>query len=486
MSRTSLASRRRNEAAGLAQRLQGVAIACAMMLAAVALAAQADGPGAVAHAFFDALASGSADRFEAMARERYSPSLLERRTPADRAQFLERIRGDFGALTLGGIRNIDDERLTLEVRGSTGLEGRIELTVDANPPHRVTAVRVEVGEPEEGPPGAPPPPITAAMSAAELATALDPYLEQRAAADEFAGVVAIARDGRTIYEKAVGLADREARVPVAAGTRFNVASIGKAFTRTAIAQLVSQGRLALTDTIATLLPDYPGEVSRAATIEQLLAHQGGIADFFGPAFAAAPKADFASNTDYYRFVSSQPPLFAPGAKREYCNGCYVVLGEIVRRVSGQRYEDYIVEHVFTPAGMKGAGFLRSDRASADVAEPYSRKLDPGGTLRNARDAHGVTGSAAGGVYATVADLLAFDAAMRAGTLLDPKMTAWFLGGEPAAPGTRATGAYGIAGGAPGTNALLDADLTWAVAVTGNLDPPSAVALGQAIKERLSR
>ncbi len=120
----------------------------------------------------------------------------------------------------------------------------------------------------------------------------------------------------------------------------------------------------------------------------------------------------------------------------------------------------------------------------EVAQQYSRELGPG--LRNAREAHGVAGSAAGGALATAADLLAFDEALRSGTLLDPKMTAWFLGGEAPAPGARAAGAIGIAGGAPGTNALLETDETWAVAVVGNLDPPASVGLGQAIKERLSR
>jgi CubicO group peptidase (beta-lactamase class C family) len=457
-----------------------------LLLAAVALAARADVPGAVAQAFFEALASGDAARFEAMARERYAPPLLERRTPAVRAEFVARIRGDFGALTLAGIRHVDDERLTMAVRGSTGLEGRIELEVEATPPHRITAVRVEVGEPEDAPPGAPPPAITGTMSDAELARVLDPYLEQRAAADEFAGVVAIAREGRTVYQKAVGLADRDARTPVTTGTRFNIASIGKAFTKSAIAQLVAQGRLAFTDSIGALLPDYPNEASRAATVDQLLTHQGGIADFFGSAFDAAPKSGFASNADYYRFVSGRPAEFAPGARREYCNGCYVVLGAIIERLTGQRYEEYVAQHVFAPAGMKGAGFLRSDRPAPDVARQYSRRLGAGGALANAIGAHGVTGSAAGGAYATAADLLAFDAAMRAGTLLDPRMTAWFLGGETPRAGVRATGAVGIAGGAPGTNALLETDVTWAVAVVGNLDPPSAAALGQAIKARLSR
>jgi D-alanyl-D-alanine carboxypeptidase len=441
---------------------------------------------AIGRAFFDALASGSAERFEAMARERFAPALLARRTPAEREQLLQRIRGDFGTLSLGGIRNVNDEQVSLLVAGSTGLTGRIQLAVETAPPHRITSMSVEVGTDEGGPEG-PPPPISASMPPADLEKALDEYLAARAAEDAFAGVVAVARDGRTIFEKAYGLADREERTPATVATRFNVASIGKAFTKTAIGQLVSQGRLALTDTIGKWLPDYPNSKSRTATIDQLLNHHGGIADFFGPSFDAMPKANFASNADYYRFVSAQPPLFDPGAERRYCNGCYVVLGEIISKASGQRYEEYIAEHVFKPAGMTGAGFFRSDRRPSVVAQPYSKQLAASkGALRNARDAHGVTGSAAGGSYASAGDLLAFDNALRTGKLLNPKMTAWFLGGEVAAPGARARGGLGIAGGAPGTNALLETDERWAVAVVGNLDPPASAGVGQAIKRQLSR
>jgi CubicO group peptidase (beta-lactamase class C family) len=352
------------------------------------------------------------------------------------------------------------------------------------------ALAIEVGEQGNGPggpAGPPPPPVTASMTPAELTNALDAYLAEFASNGRFAGVVAVAKNGATVFERAYGLADRERKTPVTAATRFNLASIGKAFTKTAIGQLVTQGKVALTDTIGKLLPDYPNQKALGATVDQLLNHQAGVADFFGPAFDAAPKTQFASNADYFRFVAPQPLLFAPGSQRQYCNGCYVVLGQIIERVSGLGYEDYIATHVFTPARMTGAGFFRADRLPAAVALGYSTQL-PGraGSLQNARDAHGVAGSAAGGSYATAADLLAFDKAIREGRLLDAKMTAWFLETDSASPGTRARGGIGIAGGAPGANTLLESDEGWAVAVVGNLDPPASVGLGLAIKRQLAR
>lgn len=469
----------------------GAVVVAVMGLAAATPAAGqpgASGPGAVARAFFDALATGNPERFEAMAGEQFAPGLMARRTPDDRKRLIERIIADFGQLTLDGIRKTGDDRITLVVRGSTGLEGRIELTLETAPPYRITMLGVEVGESEAGPALPPPPPITASMAPVDLAKALDAYLSARAAAGEFAGVVAVAKSGRTIFEAAYGLADRDQQVAVTPATRFNVASIGKAFTKTAIGQLVARGRLSLTDTIGKLLPDYPNPKAHAATVDQLLNHQAGIANIFGPAFDAAPKDRFTSNAAYFAFVAPQPLTFDPGTGRQYCNGCYIVLGEIIARASGQPYEAYIADHVFGPAGMTGAGYFRADRLPAGVALGYSRQLPGGapGSLQNASRAHGVAGSAAGGVYASAADLLAFDAALRGGKLLDPAMTAWFLGAAPAEPGARAPGGIGIAGGAPGTNALLESDEAWAVAVVGNLDPPASTGVGLAIKRQLSR
>jgi len=98
--------------------------------------------------------------------------------------------------------------------------------------------------------------------------------------------------------------------------------------------------------------------------------------------------------------------------------------------------------------------------------------------------HGAAGSAAGGAYASASDLLAFDNALRERRLLDAKMTSWVLESDDKSP--RAQGGLGIAGGAPGVNALLEANGTWTVVVLANLDPPAAEQLGTAIRKALVR
>jgi D-alanyl-D-alanine carboxypeptidase len=468
-----------------------ISATCCLVIAAVALLAGAtqQGPDPEVRSrldgFFAALSSGSVEAFESMAQTAFTPALLAKRPAEERRRFVERVRNDFGRMTLGGVRTRDGETFSLLVSGATGMKGEIMLTLEAASPRRISALAVEAGSgrEEDGPP---PPPIGPAMPTSELSKRLDEYLSRFSSDDAFAGVLLVAKDGAPVFEKAYGQADRDRRRPAATTTRFSLGSINKMFTKICIARLVAEGKLALGDTIGRLLPDYPNAEAKPATVDQLLNHQAGIADFFGSAFETAPKAQFRSNADYYRFVAPMPLTFPPGTRRQYCNGCYIVLGAIIERVSGTRYEDYVSEHVFKPAGMKGAGFFQADKLPADVALGYTRRApDAHGELRANAALHGAAGSAAGGAYASVADLLALDNALRERRLLDAKMTGWVLDTDAGGPG-RVRGGLGIAGGAPGVSAVLESDGVWTVAVLANLDPPSAEQLGVAIHRQLSR
>jgi len=250
-------------------------------------------------------------------------------------------------------------------------------------------------------------------------------------------------------------------------TRFNIGSINKAFTQIAINQLVADGKVSYSDTLGKFFPDYPQSSSRAATIEQLLAHRAGLADFFGPDFNRADKKAFASNADYFKFVGSLPPLFAPGERNQYCNGCYIALGAIVEKVSGMPYERYVADKIFARAEMTNTGYPRTDQPAADVALGYTRRTGSGGLQSNIA-LHGITGSAAGGGYSTALDLLTFTKAVRAGKF-------------PSADAGMA-----IAGGAPGTNAMVEMRRQWTVIVLTNFDPPTGEQIGGAIADALSR
>lgn len=436
-------------------------------------------------AYVKALSSGSPEQFEAMAKEHFTPELLDR-TAAQRRSMVSRIYDDFGEIAIA------DERMTSPTHVELEMESKknampLGIVMDFEPgtPHRIASVGIRAGGPagggRGGPPPLPPAPIKADMPASALSSALDVYLSGITQSKDFAGGVLVAKDGAPLFEKAYGVADRERNTPMTTDLRFNIASIGKAFTKTAIGQLIQAGKLKGTDTLGAILPDYPNPDAKPATIDQLLHFQVGIVDFFGERFASTPKDRFQSNHDYYTFVAPQPLTFKPGEKTEYCNGCYVVLGEIIAKVSGVPYERYIQGHIFTPAGMKTAGFLAF--GDPQVALGYTR-TSPDQAWRSALDMHGHHGSAAGGAYATVRDLLAFDNAIRTRVLLDAKTTAWFFDNPADETRPRALDQYGIAGGAAGANASLESNGAWAIITLGNLDPPNAVRVGEVLARAL--
>ena len=291
---------------------------------------------AVFDALLEALNGGSEDAWEAFAQARFSPSFLQKQSRAERAQLYRQIVDRFGTIAVEQVRREGpDAPLQMMVKGSKA-DGVIVLSLDAGSPPRIDDLRLGSDAPPRAAAagGAPPPPIDRSMTSAEIDRRLDGYFTKLAADDVFSGVALVARNGVPVFFKAYGLADREKKIANTIRTRFNLGSINKAFTQVAIHQLVAAGKLSYSDTLGKFFPDYPQAASRAATVEQLLGHRAGLSDFFGPEFTRAPKSQFASNADYFRFVGSQPPAFAPGEREQYCNGCYIALGAIVEKRVG--------------------------------------------------------------------------------------------------------------------------------------------------------
>ncbi|HEX8618327.1 MAG TPA: serine hydrolase domain-containing protein [Thermoanaerobaculia bacterium] len=443
--------------------------------------------------------NGTAEEFDKYAEEAYSAAMLADDTPAKRRELLKRLQSEFGRIEIRGVRREGEQRVGIDVTGSTGMRGSFVIDHEPAEPHKITNILLRIGEPGAGPgaggpgprsgPGGPGPgavalapvPVHAGMSAAELSTALDTYLTRMSTEDKFAGTVLVARDGQPVFEKSYGLANRSDNVPNTPRTRFNLGSINKHFTRIAIAQLAAAGKVSASDAIAKYLPDYPNANARNITVQQLLDMTAGLADFFGPEFDASPKHKFQRNRDYYQFVAPKPLNFEPGSRKEYCNSCYIVLGEIVERVAGMPYEQYVTDNVFRRAGMQGAAFLSSDEIAPNVALGYTRR---GGPLRSNVLKHGAGGSGAGGGYATARDLLALDEAVRRAVVLDDaRLSAFFKLGDEV--NGRASGESGYAGGSLGINAAVIAGPVWTVIALANIDPPAADALAPAIYRSLA-
>ncbi|WP_034592954.1 serine hydrolase domain-containing protein [Hamadaea tsunoensis] len=207
---------------------------------------------------------------------------------------------------------------------------------------------------------------------------LDRLIADMAARDVFSGSVLITYRGRTVLSTSYGLADKARSVANGPDTLFGLASIAKLFTAVSVAQLAQRGKLTYFDTIGRHVDGFPAEIADRVTIHHLLTHTSGLGDPFGdPGFwdAARTWTSVRQQMDGIgEFVRTETPAFPPGAGSQYSNSGYHVLSEIVARVSGQEYHDYVREHVFRAAGMGSADFytvpqLREDRR---IAHGYYR------------------------------------------------------------------------------------------------------------------
>jgi CubicO group peptidase (beta-lactamase class C family) len=388
-------------------------------------------------------------------------------------------------------KNTDTELVTtLKSRGEFPIYVRSDWTFDAANPSLVTNRNLE---PIDTPASA-----LKRSSPAELSKEIDEKLARLTAAGEFSGAVLIAKDGKPVWQRAYGYADREAKTANNLDTRFRLGSMNKMFTSVSIAQLVQAGKLKYTDTLAAVLPDYPDkEVARKVTIQQLLTHTSGLGDIFVPEFDQK-KDSLHDIKDYLQLFAGKPLKFEPGAGWSYSNAGFIVLGLVIERVSGESYYDYVQRHIYDAAGMKASGSFPKTEKVPNLAVGYMRdddcKLVPNWETLPWR------GMSAGGGDSTAGDLLRFAEALRSHKLLNAEMTETIVTGKTQ-PGHDANRKYaygfeehfvaghrvvGHSGGAPGMNGELDIrmDDGYTVVVLANLDPPAAQRLAAYISERL--
>jgi CubicO group peptidase (beta-lactamase class C family) len=322
------------------------------------------------------------------------------------------------------------------------------------------------------------------MTQADALAALREHAAERARADEFAGAVLVARHGKVLLQDAWGRANRTAGTANTLATRFRIGSMNKMFTAVATLQLVEAHKLALEDPIGKHLPDYPNkEVAAKVTVRHLLTHTGGTGDIFGPEFDQNRLA-LREHRDYLKLYGSRGLTHEPGASFEYSNYGFVLLGALIERVSGGSYDDYVRDHLFRRAGMRSTGSLPESVDVPNRAIGYMR-ASPGGAWVANTDTLPWRGTAAGGGYSTVGDLLRFAQALGSGRLISkatlaeatrPHQQQYGYGFDVQRQGPLRS--YGHGGGAPGMNGELRIfpQLGYVVVSLSNLDPPAASEL----------
>ena len=233
---------------------------------------------------------------------------------------------------------------------------------------------------------------------------LDPIFSAQYKSDAPGVSVAVSQNGRIVDERALGLASLELGVPVTSASVFQAASISKQFTAASIMLLAQQGKLSIDDPIQKYLDEFP-DYGTPLTLRHLLSHTGGLRDVFLLLELFAPDEGRGDqNEGLLRILARQRGLnFTPGAESVYNNGGYVMLADIVRRVSGQSLADFADVNIFKPLGMTSTRFF--DDPAAIVPNRVSNYYRDNGIwrLEGPPRARGAVGNS--GLLTTARDLL---------------------------------------------------------------------------------
>ncbi len=291
--------------------------------------------------------------------------------------------------------------------------------------------------------GLAPAPVAAQIrDRAALVAALDSAARAHVADPMVAGVsVAVVRGVDTLLMRGYGSVDLEWNVPTPADGRasYEIGSMTKQFTATAVLQLVKAGKLDLDADFTEYLPGFD-EQGHHVPLRRLLDHTSGIKGYTEmPVFADIAVKKLPRDS-LVTLVEHEPFDFEPGTALIYNNSAYFLLGLIIEKVSGEPYADYIDEHVFGPLGLDHSYYCSESAIRPDRAHGYD--AGPGGLQRKGYLDH-TWPFAAGSLCSTVGDLVHWNQALHHGRVLAPEYYRLLTTPQPLVDGTPIRYAMGL-------------------------------------------
>jgi len=332
---------------------------------------------------------------------------------------------------------------------------------------------------------------------ARLVAALDSAARVYVADSMVAGAsVAVVRGADTLLMRGYGYADLEWDVPTPADGRasYEIGSMTKQFTATAVLQLVDEGKLDLDADMTTYLPEFDTQ-GHQVPVRRLLDHTSGIKGYTEMPVFGDISVKKLPRDSLVTLIEKEPFDFEPGTAEIYNNSAYFLLGLIIEKVSGQPYADYIAEHVFAPVGMGHSYYCSESAIRKDRAHGYD--AGPNGLRRKAYLDH-TWPYAAGSLCSTVGDLVRWNQKLHHGGVLPATSYRKLVTPEPLVDGTPIRYAMGLVvddtGGrrvithGGGINGFLsdgryypDADLT-VIVLQNTAGPRGPATLSQALAD----
>jgi CubicO group peptidase (beta-lactamase class C family) len=180
---------------------------------------------------------------------------------------------------------------------------------------------------------------------------IDAYLKQEMETWRVPGAsVAVVREGAVVFEKGYGLANLELGVRADENTVYELLSVSKQFTAAAVMLLVDEKKLSLDDPIVARLDGLP-ESWKDVTVSELLSHTSGIPDYTDQRGWFEMIRSARTPQDLLATVESKPLLFPPGTAWKYSNSNYYLLGLLIERLTGERFDTFVASHIFEPLAM---------------------------------------------------------------------------------------------------------------------------------------
>lgn len=278
---------------------------------------------------------------------------------------------------------------------------------------------------------------SAKQEASPLQAGLDSLFTSLFPADEPGAAVLVARGDSILYEGCFGQARLDTVMPITPHTMFNICSVSKQFSAVALAMLAEQGLLSLDDPVKKYFPKFQASFFNLITLRHLLSHTSGLPDARPRTpeqwqrYTASHATQFQNVEDFKhyceeeescRFMEQLDSLaFEPGSQYEYQNPTYQLALMIVEQVTGEKFDDWMRNHLFLPAGMEETTYFEPDKLIPRMAHGYERDEEGCWQECDYGEANFFGTKADGGIYTTPREFLRWNTAVYGGTLISDSL-----------------------------------------------------------------
>ena len=355
-------------------------------------------------------------------QQNHTPSALKEESVETRVNWISLLNDITGGVELHTLKEPKPYSIRAVVLVQlTGQWRELKFELESQPPHRIESFEWGLPmQPSDKPTARKP-------SEKEMVGEIDAFMKKLIQADVFSGAVLLAKDGKVIFNKAYGEANKDFGVQNRTDTKFNLGSLNKMFTSVAIAQLVEQGKLSFDDPLSKFMPDFPTkEAAEKIKIKHLLTHSSGLGSYS----VKASRTGVRTVDDFLKLVKEEKLPFEPGVDQKYSNNAFLILGKVIEKASGQSYFDYVRENIYRRAGMTNTDAYDLDLVNKNLAVGYEKEYTDSGIVFRNNVCEVGAGGPAGGGFSTIEDLLRFTIALRSGKLLGNEYVKMVLSPKP--------------------------------------------------------